>query len=88
MIAELAGVAGHTRFATPIDISVGVVDMKLESLPAMTGAMKVCLVAAMQALRDDDDLAAASALGILLNLYCNKAEDPIAIAQGARILMP
>jgi hypothetical protein len=84
LIAELAEVAARPRFATPFDPSIGVADMNLESLPAMTGVTRVCLTGAMQALRDDDDPTAASALGILLNLYCNKAEDPIAIAQMVR----
>lgn len=84
LLAALARVADHARFATPFDPSIGVADMHLESLPAMTGVTRVCLTGAMQALRDDDDPTAASALGIPLNLYCNKAEDPVAIAQMVR----
>jgi len=84
LITALAEVAARPRFATPFDPSIGVADMSLDSLPAMTGVTRVCLTGAMQALRDDDDPTAASALGILLNLYCNKAEDPIAIAQMVR----
>ena len=84
LMSQLASIASRPRFASKFDLRQGLADMELKTLSPMPAVIRVARTTALLELHEGHQQAAADVVTAFLNFYCNKAEDPLLIAQLVR----